>query len=67
MGGSLSPYILGLVGYGERGGIPYPLRRGIQETETTGKGLSHPSGIYGRARAPRLIYIGRLAYFVIYC
>ncbi|EFN63996.1 hypothetical protein EAG_05482 [Camponotus floridanus] len=33
--GGLSPYILGLVGYGERGGIPYPLRRRIQETETT--------------------------------
>lgn len=44
-----------------------PLPLGIQETETTGKGLSHPSGIYGRTRAPRLIYIGRLAYFVIYC
>lgn len=48
---------------------PYPLRRGIRETESTGKSLclSHPSGTHGRARAPLLIYIGRLAYFVIYC
>jgi len=47
---------------------PYPLHRGIRETEATGKGLSlTPQGTYGRARAPLLIYIGRLAYFVIYC
>lgn len=47
---------------------PYPLRRGIRETEATGKGLSFtPRGIHGRTRALLLIYIGRLAYFVIYC
>lgn len=71
--GGLSPYILGSVDSRKMRRTLTPCavesgrrRRRVKDSLSLSLSLT-PRGTHGRTRAPLLIYIGRLAYFVIYC